>query len=728
MSRARRLVTGVAALSLFATTGFTALPAMAEESPDAETTSEATDEAEPTAEVADEEVVVDEEAAADPNDHKKPKDDPGELELLIGQSIQVRANADGEQNSPLANFRWAITQISAEGTTGESIDVRLPMAPAPLLRSLNGFGGEFEQDDEGVTFPFEDVDGIQLQRTLNLWPQDGPESELPLSLETEFTLNGEVVPAQDIVGAGGEVTATYRLTNNTTEEKDVTFTNLAGEEVDQTVETDVPYVAISKALIPQNWARFNPGAGLVGADGRGRWQTQWISLPFRPLSQQGAAEFGWTAIIPEGEGFIPSVLIEGAPLFHAESEGAEDTADNNDTSGGLGIGGPDISGDLGVVKAGATQLVLGIGGLADVIGGAVGEVSSGLEAGIPQIADAITELQGILGGSDVSLIDALNEAIDLLNELLSLYDSLPEEVSPGNLDQLVALINENEDVLNSLIINNPTFVTLCAASTELSRDQCALVKDLVTQIVANKDNLQALSNLLRTAEGAITVLRPLTAALEAVRDLLVEISGPLATLASGIGDIGEGVGAALAQLPGASAAVNDIVGGIGQLKVGVGGISAEVRAFLGQLITVAAEAAAKGKDVAVAVNDLANTLKAQLGGMLQRMHESPLPYGGPDNDAGLEYTNNLYGAVQFVLDPANNNAPNTVPRILLALLLLVGAGFAGKALSGRGDSDGGDTDGSADEGDDGGEGDQPDWLASDQETTEVPAADAENKS
>jgi hypothetical protein len=691
MSRARRLVTGVAALSIVATTGLGALPAVAEEG----------EPAEPTAEQApaEDEAAAEEDAAAeeseetpaadpenDPNGHKMPKEDPGELELLIGQSIQVRANADGEQNSNLANFRWAVTQITAEGTTGESVDVFLPMAPAPLLRSLNEFGGDFEQTDEGVTFPFEDVNGVELQRTLNLWPQDGPESELPVSLETEFTLNGEVVSAQDIVGASGEVTATYRITNNTTEMKEVTYTNLGGDEVTEEVESDVPYVVISKALIPQSWARYNPGGGIIGADGRGRWQTQWISLPFRPLNQSGVGEFGWTAIIPEGEGYVPGVLIEAAPLFHAESEGAEDTTDENDTSGGLGLGGLDLSNELGTVKAGATQLVLGIGALGDVIGDALGSIKAGIGAGGPQIGQAIQELGQILGGGGgPPLTETLQTAIDLINQLDSALGSLP--ASPDQIDQIASALAAAQ---GAGITDVPS---LCAAVTdsgiaaracEAAIQAAGATGALNTILGTDAGDIEAVANLLRTVEGANAVLQPLGAALQAILDLVNELSGPLSTLGAGIGDITGGIGEALAALPGAGAAIDDIVNGIGQLKVGVGGIGAEVKVFLGGLIAVAQDAIAAGKDVAQALAETVNTLKAQLAGMLQRMHESPLPYNGPDNDAGLEYTDQLFGAVQFVVDPADNNAPNTVPRILLAILVLVGAGFAGKALAGRG--------------------------------------------
>ena len=69
--------------------------------------------------------------------------------------------------------------------------------------------------DGGVLFEFEDVNGNQTKRTLNLWPQ---ERNLPVDVTAEFTLDGEKVDAADIIGEGGLVTATYTIINQTVDE------------------------------------------------------------------------------------------------------------------------------------------------------------------------------------------------------------------------------------------------------------------------------------------------------------------------------------------------------------------------------------------------------------------------------------------------------------------------------------------------------------------------------
>src|SRR5690606_29043672 len=106
-------------------------------------------------------------------------------------------------------------------------------------------------------------------RTLNLWPQD---RQTPATVKAEFTLNGEKVESQDLVGKGGVVTATYTVSNHTLKEQNVKYQNLEGKSATEKVKTSQPMVAIGLSFLPQSWGQLNTGAGVVGADGRGNWQ------------------------------------------------------------------------------------------------------------------------------------------------------------------------------------------------------------------------------------------------------------------------------------------------------------------------------------------------------------------------------------------------------------------------------------------------------------------------
>jgi hypothetical protein len=100
-----------------------------------------------------------------------------------------------------------------------------------------------------------------------------------------------------------------------------------------------------------------------------------------------------------------------------------------------------------------------------------------------------------------------------------------------------------------------------------------------------------------------------------------------------------------------------------------------------------------------------------MAGLLGRMAESPLPYSGGMNTvfapAGdqqqvqdeatalvsetgpvdptetIQPTTELFGAYQFMLDPADKMSPTIPWRIGLAILLVIGAGFLGMRFAKR---------------------------------------------
>ena len=71
------------------------------------------------------------------------------------------------------------------------------------------------------------------------------------------------------------------------------------------------------------------------------------------------------------------------------------------------------------------------------------------------------------------------------------------------------------------------------------------------------------------------------------------------------------------------------------------------------------------------------------------MATSPFPYGGDASQ--LPEGTVLAGAYEFRIDAADTNHPYTLPRILIGLIAMIAAGFAGKALAGRRNDTGGAT-------------------------------------
>ena len=147
-----------------------------------------------------------------------PKASPtGPLAASVGQSVQIRVDANGDAKSQAGMLRWAVTQVTASGEGSGNVVV--PMQGS-MFRSLEGFAKP-DFDGTQATFKFEDVQGVAEGRTLDLYPMDAP---TPISLSVKYFLDGQEVRAEDVVGKDGMLGVEYTITNNTTKLTPVTFT------------------------------------------------------------------------------------------------------------------------------------------------------------------------------------------------------------------------------------------------------------------------------------------------------------------------------------------------------------------------------------------------------------------------------------------------------------------------------------------------------------------------
>lgn len=659
---------------------------------------------------------------------------PATVDTFTGQSVQVRADADGDANSNLVDFRWNVTQINAESLNGLNTSVPLPMSPAPMLRSLTGTGAEPLPEQDGVVYDFTDVTAVDNARTLNLFPQD---EQLSASVKAEFTLNGEPVKAQDIVGKGGTVSATYTVTNNTTKSTPVTYKTIGGKVQTRTIDTDQPMIVIAEQLNPQSWGQYNAGSGLSGADGRGNYQTQWVGLPFAPLSKTGEAKFGWTAVIPEGEGEIPAMAINVAPIYIPAS-GKEPQNKTGGSRGGV-PGASTIAGGVGTAAAGGAQLVRGFAALGKTVGGGIRTVEADMPGAISDTKGAVKELEKVLGiGSGRSGLPSLPQVIKTLEETSTELGIAIYQLSRnGNTGQLVQDLQGILDVAALSVDGLDTWATIANEYADPKVSECkglpdrtpleklacnvdqglvtagfpvfdTALKDLAKTLGEVSENLPTTvgeleADLLQDVQDGINRITDkliglqtyltveLLPAIGGVTDGMEEIFG---AIDAGIEQIRQGIPGEIAQI---GAGANTLGSGFGE--IGVGG-----RELISTLMALAVTAESDLKKAAATVN----TLKAELAGLIMRAGDSPLPYGGgfytayqptdaPEMDlnevseaillagsdtvpekyaAYVQPTNALFGAFQFVLDPANSNKPDTVPRILIGLLGLLIAGIA----------------------------------------------------
>ena len=725
------------------------------------------------------------------------------MDTYVGQSVQVRKNADGLQNSDLANFRWTVTQVNAESLNNLDVSVPLPMAEAPGLRSLTGKGNSATEVDGGVLYEFPDVYGVQTKRTLNLWPQDQP---LQVDVTAEFTLDGEKVSAQDIVGKGGLVTATYTIVNQSVKTEEVQFENVAGEPDTEEVETSQAFVGISKQFIPQSWAQFDPGNGIFGADGRGNYQTQWISLAFLPFAEDGKASFGWSAVVPEGEGFIPKIVIEVSPLYvptHQPEEEEQGAESSN------GVPQPNMDAATASVQSGVEDLVLGVEGLTSALGKTKGEIKEGVSIAASQVTAAVDELcapelldcdapepedplelseviaaldQAIAaidaylasGGGDAaevaavleeietelnnalaeataavaknttalefhtkgmersqSALDRHTKALELNQKALTVYEQTAEAVGCGpspeggtvvacpELDAAIAetqqAIAETEQAIaedKEAIADHQAGIDEANAALDGQAATIAILELAQQKVNEAQDAVGDLGNLstdaLNDLKKSLTRANDLLKGIQAELDLLAP---PLADLNAGLDAIGAAIDSGLTNLSGAGASLDQIASGKAQVSAGLGQASDDVKAYIAEVVALAQATAEEAGDAAAEAEAQLNTVKAEMAGLLGRMAESPLPYGGGFNTAyapagdtqavtdasiallpndepveetdGVVHTAELFGAYQFMLDPADRARPTVPWRIALALILVIGAGLLGTRLAKR---------------------------------------------
>jgi hypothetical protein len=703
--------------------------------------------------------------------------EPRESENSVAQSVQIRMNADGTPNGSAVNFRWSVTQLTAQGEPNTDITVKVP-EQGLMLHNLQRFGTIPQEGDQGVFTIGLDGNGFGTARSVSLYPPSM--DDIPVDLKAEFTLNGEPITAEDLVGKDGVVTATYTVTNRTRQTLTVPITSVTGDEVEKEVEADVPLVVEAATYLPQAWGGLNTGSGLGGADGRGNWQVKWIALPFSPLSEDGTASFGWAANVTDA--VIPAMLVQVLPIYIPEGEEGGDTATTDDVvSAGekLGVPPPDVSGEVDSIKSGVADVISGLEALtADdggedpltVVEGKVNDfftefgtnietISSLVDPNNPEgatalvqelqatvasasqtiadieqsgVLDAIDQAASILTPENAQLLTDLAEPINKLADNADIIEQLAgtaEEIQliadnakliatgvttgcidpPGatepvlppevcdNKDAIIAVLESEELQIAAKILNDPKFqqAAQLIASDEFARAAAALEK-AAPVLVPMADALQVLSKQL---PGVITTLEPVLSALDKV---LAQLEAALTSLSEQLAIIGQGLAEKNVDLPTLDAVLAEITAqilaseggqqvtsGMDQINGGIAGVKSEIGAYVAEL-SVALQAAkaqvdeavAEGKEAAGAVIDKADTLKAEVAGLVTAAHESPLPYGGDPADAP-EGTK-LAGAYEFRLDPADTEAPSTIWRLLLAIVLLVAGGFVGNwALSRR---------------------------------------------
>ncbi len=359
----------------------------------------------------------------------------GDVDVVNTETIQVYVEPDGSIESERVYEQLTLT---GTGTT----EIANPIEEQGL-RNLNEFGTPEVED--GVQNFEVDVDGVERLRSVSDYT-----GELPLDIDVEYRLDGELVEPGDVVGSDGELEVLYTARNITAEPQEVTFPDGQGGTTTETVDVPIPMVGSLTTIVPPSFTEVTSDQANMAGDGKGGTKLSFTMTLFPPIGSD-TAEFGYTAHISDG--VVPSSSVSALPVNPLESPSfktaGESYQSGSDTGVKLAEGATEIDTNLLKLQAGAGKLLAGLIKLSDgadqLSAGLAGEAAPGarklsdgageLDAGLTRIDDGAGQLAdgaGRLadGAGDAStgsqqLEDGLRQISDGLGQL-SATDGLPK--------------------------------------------------------------------------------------------------------------------------------------------------------------------------------------------------------------------------------------------------------------------------------------------------------------
>lgn len=275
----------------------------------------------------------------------------GSVKVVNTETVQVYMSADGDIQSKRVYEQLA---LSGHG----SVDLKNPIS-TDGLRNLDGFKGFEVKDGEQIAKTT--VDGTKHYRSVSNFT-----GTLPVTVTTEYTLNGKRVAPGDIVGKSGKLGVKFVVTNKTSKKQDVTISDGNGGTITKTVDVPVPMVGSLTTTAPSNFSNVDPGGASTAGDGAGGTTMSYTMTLFPPLGSDSAT-LGYTADITDG--VVPRVDVALLPVDPLSSPTFKSAATSYqggaDTGAQLVTGAGTIDGNLLKLRDGAADLLAGLIKLSD---------------------------------------------------------------------------------------------------------------------------------------------------------------------------------------------------------------------------------------------------------------------------------------------------------------------------------------------------------------------------
>jgi putative membrane protein len=311
----------------------------------------------------------------------------GDAVITNTETVNVSLTPTGEPD-----IARVYDQIAVQGS-GE-VSYRNPVSTSSL-RNLDSFGGFTVED--GSIVEDTSVDGQFRQRSVSDFDKD-----LPVSLAVAYTLDGEPIEPDDLVGRTGAVEVTYTITNETCSDEEVSVEGADGAE-QVTGQVCDPLAGSLSFTLPSNYTDITSETGFVTAgDGRGG-TLMTLSITLIPGLTEPTATASYSAqvqdaIIPPASMSIIPVVVDANPSASAQRDAL---AGGSDTGKQIAGGAGEIDSNLLRLADGAGDLVSGLillrNGSAELSDGLVNTAVPGAQ----QLADGSAELAAGLNDTAV---------------------------------------------------------------------------------------------------------------------------------------------------------------------------------------------------------------------------------------------------------------------------------------------------------------------------------------
>jgi putative membrane protein len=418
----------------------------------------------------------------------------GDVEVVNTETVKIYTDATGEVTSKRIYEQLALTGQGA-------VDITNPVI-ADGLRNLDGFGGFDLEDGQQVVNV--DVDGEENLRTVSDYDGD-----MPLDIVASYTLDGEEIDPEDVVGESGELNVTYTVKNITQETQLVSFDDGKGGTMSREVDVMMPMVGSLTTTLPNNFRNVESQANKAG-DGEGGTKLSFTMTLLAPVGSD-TAELSYTADVVDA--VVPDASISALPVNPLDVPSFKSAGDSYQSGASTGAelanGAATIDANLLKLRDGASELLAGMIQLRD----GAGELNKGL-------ADtAVPGAMKLAAGNG-----------DLHTGMGRLYAGTLQ-LSAGS-------------------------VQLDDGAVQLA-DGTILLKDGTVKLADGAGQVAEGSKLL--AEGAGTLAGGTSTARQGAQDLT-----------DGLGKISGGLDVLSGKLPGAQKGINDLQAGVEALLHGFG--------------------------------------------------------------------------------------------------------------------------------------------------------------